>query len=82
MGTSAVDERGRVLIPRDIREDLGFAPGRPVIFERVKGGVLIRPALPMKEALDRLRGIIKKHPRGKRIDPLRIKDIWTEHLPR
>lgn len=68
------------MIPRDVREELGFAPERPVVWERVEGGILLRPAFPMKEALRRLRGVIPKSARGKRVDPLRLKDIWTKDL--
>lgn len=82
MGTTSIDERGRVVIPRDVREELGFAPDRPVAWERVEGGILLRPALPMKEALRRLRGAIPRTARGKRLDPLLLKEIWTKDLPR
>lgn len=79
---TAVDERGRIVIPRDFREEFGFTPGHPVIVERAKGGVLVRPALPMREALARLRGVITKHARrGPRLDPLKAKEMWTEKLP-
>lgn len=82
MGTTSIDERGRIVIPRDVREALGFSPERPVVWERVEGGILLRPALPMKEALRRLRGAIPKRARGKRSDPLRLKELWIERLPR
>lgn len=82
MGTTSIDERGRVLIPRDVRKEFGFAPDRPVVWERVEGGILLRPALPMKEALRRLRGAIGPDTRRGRMDPLRLKDMWTKDLPR
>ncbi|MBI4393109.1 MAG: AbrB/MazE/SpoVT family DNA-binding domain-containing protein [Euryarchaeota archaeon] len=76
---TTVDERGRVLIPRGIREEQGLAPGSPVIIESTKDGVLLRPALQREEALRRLNGAInvKNRKRGvEPMDPLAVKQIW------
>lgn len=82
MADSSVDERGRVVIPSDLREEAGLQPGTAVRVEPVAGGVLIRPARSKREVVRALRGIIPKAHRGERIDPRRIKDIWTKNLPR
>lgn len=77
--TTTIDERGRVLLPKEIREAHGLTPGSPVIVESGPAGVLLRAALPKKEALERLAGVIKKGARrkgAKPIDPLELKRIW------
>lgn len=55
MATASIDDRGRVVIPHDMRAELGLRAGQPVTVERAEGGVVIRPAVPMREALRRLR---------------------------
>ena len=72
-----VDERGRVTLPQDIREAAGLTPGREVRIERTPDGVLLRPALSKEEIVAKLEGAAdsSKVP-GKRIDPLRLKEIW------
>lgn len=74
-----VDERGRVVLPKRLRERYGLEPGRNVTVEAVEGGVLVKPAMQVDEALDRLRGAIHKgnrSPEAPPMDPLRMKKIW------
>ncbi|MHB8585509.1 MAG: AbrB/MazE/SpoVT family DNA-binding domain-containing protein [Thermoplasmatota archaeon] len=78
---TSIDERGRIVIPRGAREELGLTPGQPVIIERVERGILVRPALPMKEALRRLRGAIPRTQRAKRRSALDFKGMWLADLP-
>jgi AbrB family looped-hinge helix DNA binding protein len=74
--TTTVDERGRILIPREFREAHGLTPGRAVIIEDTPEGVTLRAALPKADALARLAGAIKT-PRAKDApDPLHAKRIW------
>lgn len=74
--TTTVDERGRILIPREFREAHGLTPGRAVIIEDTPDGVTVRAALPKDEALARLAGAIRA-PAGKgAIGPLDAKKIW------
>lgn len=82
MVESEVDDRGRVVIPHDLREETGLQPGTPVRVEPVAGGVLIRPARSKREVAAALRGIIPKGHGGERLDPRKVKDIWTKNLPR
>ena len=76
---TTVDERGRVLIPRDMREEHGFSPGSPVIIESTADGVVLQPALPREEALRRLNGAINAKTRKRDavpLDPLDVKKVW------
>ncbi len=42
-----IDELGRVVLPREMRDQLEFEPGQPVYLEtRAKGGILIRKVAP------------------------------------
>lgn len=84
MGEAELDDRGRVVIPGDIRRRLGWEEGQRMSVEVVGDSVVLRRRLTMQEALDRLDGVIGRVParRGPRMDPRRLKDIWTEKLPK
>ena len=73
-----VDEKGRVLVPKDLRSQFGLEPGCPVIVEADADGIKLRRAIPRKEALERLAGVIPKSAGKAKIDPLDVKKIW-EH---
>lgn len=74
--TTSVDERGRILVPKDLRAQFGLEPGCPVIVEADADGIKLRRAIPRKEALDRLAGIIPRSAGRAPLDPLDIKRIW------
>lgn len=82
MGTmsSLVDERGRILVPKDLRAQFGLEPGCPVIVEADGDGIRLRRAIPRQEALDRLAGVIPKTAGRSRIDPLDAKRVWEKHV--
>ncbi len=44
--TQRVGAKGQVVIPKDLRDELGLQPGSEVDFERDGGGVRILPAGP------------------------------------
>ena len=74
-----VDERGRVLIPKELRDAHGLNPGSPVILEPTDRGIELRPALPKEEAMRRLRGVIPKTA-GKGPGAFDAKDMWERKL--
>lgn len=76
---TTVDERGRVLLPKALRDAHGMTPGSPVIVESGPDGVLLRSALPKEEAWRRLEGAVNKRTRrtgAAPLDPLELKRIW------
>lgn len=67
MPLADVDDRGRMVIPHDLREAAGIHPGSKVAIELGPGGeVVLRPALPMREALRRLNRHRRYPPRAPR----------------
>ena len=79
MPTTVVDERGRVLIPKNMRRAKHLTPGQPVQVDQTSDGVVIRPVLSRKEALKRLEGAINEKTLSKhaeKLDPLDLKKIW------
>jgi AbrB family looped-hinge helix DNA binding protein len=74
--STLVDERGRVLVPKDLRAQFGLEPGCAVVIEADADGIKLRRAIPRKEALDRLAGAIPKGAGLAPLDPLDAKKIW------
>ena len=72
MGKGVVEERGRVLIPKDIREELNLKPGQEVLIEKKEGFIVIRPAIDVKKLTAELRGCVKKP----KVHPRDVKHIW------
>lgn len=53
--THRIGPKGQVVIPKDIRDRLGIAPGTEVVFSEAPDGVLVRPA----KGLASLRGALR-----------------------
>ena len=71
-----VDDRGRILIPKEIRDRLGLQPGSPARLEVEEGRLVITPPLSPEEFIRRMEGCITE---GKPItDPLKLKEIWKQ----
>lgn len=73
MGTDEIDERGRVTIPKELRDKVGLKPKARVRITAGKNGVKIEKAIELKEFMTELRGCITVKAE---IDPLRLKEIW------
>jgi AbrB family looped-hinge helix DNA binding protein len=53
-----VSTKGQVVIPVELREELGIEPGTQIRFERHKEGLLLRPVT--KEFIQKMRGYFGK----------------------
>ena len=73
MGTSEMDERGRVTIPKEIREKAGIKSGDKLQLKAERDKVTIVKAITLDKFMSDLRGCITV--RGD-IDPLKLKEIW------
>lgn len=78
--TTLVDERGRILVPKDLRAQFGLEPGAAVIVEADEDGVKLRRAIPRKQALEQLAGVIPKGAARALADPLEAKRMWELDL--
>lgn len=66
-----MEDRGRVIIPKDIRDRIGIRGGEKMEVEEKDGEVVLRP-VKSGESLKELKGIVK----DSEIDPMEAKDIW------
>jgi len=71
-----VDDRGRVLIPKHMRESLGLQPGRQARLEMEDGRLIITPPTSPEEFIREMEGCIKKG--TPTMDPLKLKEIWEK----
>jgi AbrB family looped-hinge helix DNA binding protein len=61
--SSAIDKRGRITVPREIRVRLGLATGYRVEFVIEGERVVVRP---VTDVFEKYRGVIGKFPGGKK----------------
>jgi AbrB family looped-hinge helix DNA binding protein len=68
-----IDQRGRVTIPKDIRERAGFRTGDRVRLSAEKDTVTIERVVSLETFIAELRGCITVE---SDLNPLRLKEIW------
>ena len=72
MGKTKIEERGRVLIPKSIRERTGVRPGEEVEIMIEEGKIVIVPLIDVENFSRELKGCVKES----EIKPEEIKGIW------
>jgi len=71
-----VDKRGRILIPKKLREKVGLKPGAGARLEAKNGQIIITPPLSPQDFIDEMEGFISEgEPKD---DPLKVKHIWEK----
>jgi AbrB family looped-hinge helix DNA binding protein len=77
MGETVADQRGRVLIPEEIRESAGLAAGTVVGVEEKRDAVVIKPLRKSKRGWRQLCGLAPKRTgKPEWPTPEEIKSIW------
>jgi len=74
--SSTVDDKGRVIIPEDLRKKLGITKGSKVKVSLKEDNVLIASAVNSKQFIEKMEAFIKEGSRVEKIDPLKLKEIW------
>ena len=69
-----IDSKGRVLIPKQIREKVGLTPGGKARLKIDKATLVIIPPVSPEEFIEEMEGCIKEG--ASHIDPLQLKDMW------
>jgi len=69
----SVDDRGRILVPKDLRDKLGIRGGERLSVDERDGEVVLRP-VESKESLKELKGVVE----DSEVSPDEVKDIWSE----
>lgn len=77
MTEAIVDQRGRILIPEEIRESTGLIGGTVVAVERELDGVVIKPLRKDKRGWKSLCGLVPKRTgKPEWPTPKEVKSIW------
>jgi len=75
---TVVDERGRVLIPQELRKELGLDEGTVVDLEKAEGGIIMTRARSKRRSWKELNGIQpKRTAKPTWPTPEEIKTIWA-----
>jgi len=69
-----IDDRGRILIPKEIRDALGLHPGSGARLEIEKDRLIITPPVSQEKFIEEMEGFITEG--EAKIDPLKLKEIW------
>lgn len=71
-----VDDRGRILIPKKIRERVGLQPGSGARLEVEDNRLIITPPLSPEKFIQQMEGCITEGEPS--LDPLKLKEIWEQ----
>ena len=71
-----VDNKGRVLIPKEFRDKVGLQAGRKAILKIKQGRIIIMPPISPEEFIKEMEGCIKEG--TSTIDPLELKKMWNQ----
>jgi len=74
VGLTSLDDRGRVVIPKELREKLGLRPDQRFLVEVRGEEIVLKPALDVEKFIAELKGCVH----GSRIKPHELKEIWAE----
>jgi AbrB family looped-hinge helix DNA binding protein len=72
MGEAVIDERGRIVIPNEIRAELKLRPEQKLRISKRGKDLLLSPEVSADEFISELRGCVH----GSKIKPLDLKTIW------
>jgi len=72
MGLTSLDDRGRVVIPKELREKQGLRPDQRFLVEVRGEEIVLKPALDAEKFIAELKGCVH----GSRIKPHELKEIW------
>lgn len=72
MGEAVIDERGRIVIPNEIRAELNLRPEQKLRISKKGKDLLLSPEGSADEFIAELRGCVH----GSKIEPVDLKNIW------
>ncbi len=79
-----IGEKGRVTLPKSVRERLNLEPGEYVEVSVEEGRVVLKPRISRDAFVETMEGCLTEETRATdapRVDPLDLKADWTDDLP-
>ena len=77
MGEAVIDERGRIVIPNEIRVELKLRPEQKLRISTKGKELVLSPEVDADEFISQLKGCVH----GSKIDPEDLKAIWGVRHP-
>lgn len=75
---AVVDKKGRIVIPRHLREGLGLREGAKVRLTLEEEKILITRPITPEKFIHEMEGCIKEDSPVRKINPLELKKIWEK----
>ena len=75
---ASIDKKGRIVIPRHLREGLGLHEGAKVRLTLEEEKILITKPIPPGKFIHEMEGCIKEDSPVPKINPLELKKIWEK----
>jgi AbrB family looped-hinge helix DNA binding protein len=75
---SAVDSKGRIILPRPLRTALGLTEGTGVAVSLEKDQLVVSRLVDPKEFIRHMEGFVKEGSALPLMDPLSLKRIWEK----
>jgi AbrB family looped-hinge helix DNA binding protein len=73
-----IDSKGRVVIPKEVRKELGLTGGSRVrISVAEDNSIVVKSGVNPQEFIKQTEGLLKRGSRAKAADPLRLKEVWV-----
>ncbi len=69
-----IEDRGRILIPKELREELNLKPRQKLSVEIRGKEIVLKPFANKSRFIFELKGCVKKS----KADPMKIKKIWEK----
>lgn len=71
-----VDDKGRVLIPKEVRDKVGLKAGGKARLKVENEKIVIMPPISPEEFIEEMEGCIREGTPA--VDPLKLKKIWEK----
>lgn len=75
---TVIDKKGRIVIPRRLREELGLHKGAKVRLTLEEKKILITRPITPEKFIHEMEGCIKEDSPVPKINPLELKKIWEK----
>ena len=74
MGEAVIDDRGRIVIPNEVREELNLRPEQRLKVVPKGRDLVLTPEIGAEEFIGQLKGCVH----GSKVRPEDLKNIWGE----
>lgn len=77
MPTAVLDERGRLVLPKELADELGVSKGDVVVFERKRKDFVVSSAASRRERLEKVMDLNPERAgKPEKVTPRSMKGIW------